>query len=128
VEAIPRVGRGGEWLGWLVYGGRGSRGRWHLADGANSGELELGLGQRRVGVYGRGWDGFYSRGRGRGCGVGAAWGYVRGRSAEGVLWHARTRRTRVRLFLPLFKRLKGSQTCESRQGSCADLFLAPRAS
>jgi hypothetical protein len=42
VEAIPRVGRGGEWLGWPVYGGRGLRGRWHLAHGANSGELELG--------------------------------------------------------------------------------------
>jgi hypothetical protein len=49
VEAISRVGRGGEWLGWPVYGGRGSRGRWHLAHGANSGELELGLGQRARG-------------------------------------------------------------------------------
>jgi hypothetical protein len=38
------------------------------------------------------------------------------RACSGV---ARARRTRVRLFLPLFKRLLGSQTCESRQGSCA---------
>jgi hypothetical protein len=65
-------------------------------------------------VYGRSQDGFYSRGHGRGRGVGMARGCARGRSAEGVLWRARTRRTRVRLFLPLFKRLLGSQTCESR--------------
>jgi hypothetical protein len=63
-EAISRVERGGESLGWSVYGGRGFRGRWHLAHGANSGELELGLGQWRVGVYGRGRDGFYRRERG----------------------------------------------------------------
>jgi hypothetical protein len=126
VEAIPRVGRGGEWLGWPVYGCRGSRGRWHLAHGANSSKLELGLGQRRAGVYGQGRDGFYRRGRGREVGV--AQGCTRGRSAEGVLWRARTRQTRGRLFLPLFKRLQGSQTCESRQGSYANLFLAPRAS
>jgi hypothetical protein len=48
--------------------------------------------------------------------------------SEGVLWRTRTRRTRGHLFLPLFKHLQGSQTCESRQGSCANLFLAPRAS
>jgi hypothetical protein len=119
VEAIPRVGRGGEWLGWPVHGGRGLRGRWHLAHGAHSGELELGLGQWRAGVYGRGRDGFYKSRRGRGRGVGTARGCARGRSAEGVLWRARTRRTRVRLFLHLFKRLLGSQTYESRQGSCA---------
>jgi hypothetical protein len=46
-------------------------GRWHLAHGANSSELELGLGQWHAGVYGRGRDGFYRRG----CGVDArlAW-------------------------------------------------------
>jgi hypothetical protein len=59
------------------------RGRWHLAHGANFGELELGLGQWRTGVYGRGQDGFYRRGRGRE--VGAARGCAHGRSAEGVL-------------------------------------------
>jgi hypothetical protein len=53
---------------------------------------------------------------------------ARGAEHRGVLWCARTRRTRGRLFLPLIKRLQGSQTCESRQGSCANLFLAPRAS
>jgi hypothetical protein len=46
-------------------------GRWHLAHGANSGELELGLGQWRAGVYGRGRDDFYRRGRGVAC-VGGA--------------------------------------------------------
>jgi hypothetical protein len=40
------------------------RGRWHLAHGANSGELELGLGQWRAGVYDRGLDGFYRHERG----------------------------------------------------------------
>jgi hypothetical protein len=67
---------------------------------------------------------------GAGVGVDArlARGCGHGRSAEGVLWRARTCRTHGRLFLPLFKRLQGSQTCESRQGSCANLFLAPRAS
>jgi hypothetical protein len=64
VEAISRVGWGEEWLGWPVYDGRGLRGRWHLAHGANSGELELGSGQWRVGVYGRHRDGFYRCGRG----------------------------------------------------------------
>jgi hypothetical protein len=63
IEAITRVGRGGEWLGWPVDGGRGLRGRWHLAHGVNSGELELGLGQWRAGVYGQGRDGFYRHGR-----------------------------------------------------------------
>jgi hypothetical protein len=40
VEANPKVGRGGGWLVWLVYGGRGLRGRWHGFSGqtpANSG-------------------------------------------------------------------------------------------
>ena len=104
-EANPRVGRGGGWLVWPVYSGRGLRGRWHAVLWANAGELVLGLGQGRAGVYGRGRGGFYSRGRGRGREVGAAQGYACGRSAEGVLWHARTRRTRGRLFMPLFKRL-----------------------
>jgi hypothetical protein len=87
VEANPRVGWDGEWLVWLVYSGRGLRGRWHAALWANFGELELGLGQGHAGVYGQGRGGFYCRGRGCGRGVGTAWGCLRGRSAEGVLWH-----------------------------------------
>jgi hypothetical protein len=66
-----------------VYGGRGLRGRWHLAHWVNSGELELGLGQWRAGVYGRSWDGLYRHGCGREVGV--ARGCTRGWSAEGVL-------------------------------------------
>jgi hypothetical protein len=50
VEAIPRVGRGGGWLAWPVYGGRGLRGRWHAVLWANAGELVLGLGQGGEGV------------------------------------------------------------------------------
>jgi hypothetical protein len=41
VESIPRVGRGWGWLGWLVYGGGGSGGRWHAVYRANAGELLL---------------------------------------------------------------------------------------
>jgi hypothetical protein len=85
VEAIPRVGRGGEWLGWPVYGVCGLRYHWHLAHGANSSELELGPGQWCTGVYSRGRDGFYRHGRGRGREVGAARGCARGRSVEGML-------------------------------------------
>jgi hypothetical protein len=82
----------------------GLRDRWNFALEANSGELELGLGQGRAGVYGQGRGGFYSRGRGRGHGVGTARDCARGRSVEGVLWHARTRRTRGRVHLPEFLR------------------------
>jgi hypothetical protein len=72
--------------GLAVYGGLGLRGHWHTVLWAYAGELELGLGQGRAGVYGQGRGGFYSHGQGRGRGVGMAWGYARGRSAEGVLW------------------------------------------
>jgi hypothetical protein len=46
------------------------------------------LGQGREGVYGRGQDGLYSLGygRGRGRGVGMVRGCTRELSAEGVLW------------------------------------------
>jgi hypothetical protein len=37
-EAIPRVGQGGEWLGWPVYGGWVSGGRWHAVRRAIAGE------------------------------------------------------------------------------------------
>jgi hypothetical protein len=67
-------------------------------------------------------------GEGAGTGSCLAWRGACGAERRGVLSRARTRRTRGRLFLPLFKRLQGSQTCESRQGSCANLFLAPKAS
>jgi hypothetical protein len=46
-------------------------------------------------------------------------GYARGPSTEGVLWRCRARRTRGRVHLPKFLRLQRSQTCESRQMSCA---------
>jgi hypothetical protein len=79
--------------------------------GARGCTIEAGMAFIGAGaVWTRGW-----------CGVG-----LRGWATEDVLWRARTRRTHGRLFLPLFKRLQGSQTCESHQGSCANLFLAPR--
>jgi hypothetical protein len=67
---------------------------------------------------------------GAGAGMGSARrGVVRARLSAGACSGvARARRTRGRLFLPLFKRLQRSQTCESRHESCANLFLAPRAS
>jgi hypothetical protein len=72
--------------------------------------------------------GFIGASAGMGVGTGLAWRGARGAERWGMLWRARTRRTRGCLFLPLFKRLQGSQTCESCQWSCANLFLAPRAS
>jgi hypothetical protein len=45
---------------------------------------------------------------GTGVGMGLAWRGARGAERRGVLWRARTRRTRGHLFLPLFKRLQGS--------------------
>jgi hypothetical protein len=71
--------------------------------------------------------GFIGTGTG-GC-TGSAWrGAVRtGLSAGACSGDARARRTRGRLFLPLFKRLQRSQACESCHESCADLFLAPMA-
>jgi hypothetical protein len=81
-EANPRVGRGGGWLVWPVYGGRGFRGRWLAIFWANAGEIVLGLGQGRAGVYGRDRGGLYSHGHG----VGTARGCARGLSTEGVLW------------------------------------------
>jgi hypothetical protein len=72
--------------------------------------------------------GFIGVGVGTGTGSCLARRGARGAERQSVLWRARTRPTCGCLFLPLFKRLQGSQTCESCQGSCANLFLAPRAS
>jgi hypothetical protein len=68
-------------------------------------------------------------GTGVGGGTCSAWhGAVRaGSSAWACSSDARARRTRGRLFLPLFKRLQRSQACESCHESCADLFLVPMA-
>jgi hypothetical protein len=119
VEANPRVGRDEEWLVWPVYGGCGLRGRWHFALWATVGELKLGLGQGRAGVYGRGRGGFYSHGRdvdARLARRGAARVGGAPRACSGV---ARARRTRGRVHLPEFLCQQSSKTCESRQKSCA---------
>jgi hypothetical protein len=67
-------------------------------------------------------------GAGVGNGTGSAWRDA-GRVGSGV-GRALARSGRVEhvevCFYPLFKRLLRSQTCESWQKSCADLFLAPR--
>jgi hypothetical protein len=68
-EAILRVVRGGEWLGWPVYGGWVSSGRWHAVRRAIAGELALRWGGERAGVYGQGLGRLYRRGRGYGHGV-----------------------------------------------------------
>jgi hypothetical protein len=118
VEANPRVRRGGEWLCWPVYGGRGLCGRWHLAHRANPANLSSGWVSDARGCTVKARMAFIATGTG--AGLARARGCAHRRSAEGVLWRTRTRRTRGRLFLPLFKRLLvGSQTCESCQGSCA---------
>jgi hypothetical protein len=68
-------------------------------------------------------------GAGASSGTGLAWrGVERARvGRRACSGEDRARRTRGGVFLPLFKRLLRSQTCESWQKSCADLFLAPRA-
>jgi hypothetical protein len=72
IKAIPRVGRGKEWLGWPVYGGWVSGGRWHAVRRAIAGELALRRGGERAGVYGQGRGQLYRRGRGHGVLLGAA--------------------------------------------------------
>jgi hypothetical protein len=119
VEANPKVGRGGGWLVWPVYGGRGLRGHWHGVLWANAGELGLGLGQGRTAVYGRYRGGHYSHRRGRGHGVGTARGYARVWAPRACSSVARARRTSGRVHLPKFLRMQRSQPCESRQRSCA---------
>jgi hypothetical protein len=71
-EASRGIGLGGGGLEWLVYGGRGSGGRWHAVRRGNAGELALGRGWERTGVYGRGRCWIYSHGR--------AWGRAPGRA------------------------------------------------
>jgi hypothetical protein len=128
VEALSRAGQGREWLGWPVYGGGFSGGRWHAVRRAIAGDLVLREVEGERGHMAEASVGFI--GAGAGGGTGSAWrGAVRaGLSAGACSSDVRARRTRGRLLLPLFKRLQRSQTCESCHESCADLFLAPRAS
>jgi hypothetical protein len=82
-EASRGIGWGGGGLEWLDHGGRGSGGRWHTVRRVIVGELALGRGWERAGVYGQGRGRFYSRGRWRRRGVGAArcaWGRASGRA------------------------------------------------
>jgi hypothetical protein len=65
-EAIPRVGRGWEWLGWPVYGGWVSGGRWHAVRRAIAGDFALRRGGERAGVYGQGLGRLYRCGHGHG--------------------------------------------------------------
>jgi hypothetical protein len=71
--------------------------------------------------------GFIGVGTGAGSGTGLAWRGARGVGRRACSGGVRAHRTCGGVFLPLFKRLLRSQTCESWQKSCADLFLAPRA-
>jgi hypothetical protein len=83
-EVIPRVERGREWLGWLVYGGQVSGGRWHAMRRAIAGDLALRRGWERAGAYGRGLGQLYRRGAGTGsCLVRRG---ARGAERRGVLW------------------------------------------
>jgi hypothetical protein len=126
-QSSPRTGRGWEWLYWPVYGDRGvGRPRTRCAR-ANDDELTpVRCGGCAEGCS-RSLGGLYKLGRGprRWLGSGAALG-VRGR-ARACSGAGRRRRTRGGVFLPVFKRLQRSQTCESRHESGAGLFLAPRA-
>jgi hypothetical protein len=105
VEALSRVERGGEWLGWPVYGGGFSGGRWHAVRRAIAGDVAL---RRTVEAS----VGFICAG----TGTGSAWhcAVCAGLSAGACSGDARARRTRGCVILPLFLRLLSSQTCESR--------------
>jgi hypothetical protein len=118
VEAIPRVGRGGEWLGWPVYGGRISGDRWHAVRRAIAGDLALRRGWEQAGRTVEASVGFI--GAGAGVGTGLAWrGAARaGPSAVACSGVARARRTRGCLILPKFLRLLSTQTCESCYMAC----------
>jgi hypothetical protein len=65
---------------------RGSGGRWHAVRRANAGELVLGRGWERAGVYGQGRGWLYSRRRGCGRGVGTACHGACGAERQGMLW------------------------------------------
>jgi hypothetical protein len=126
-QASPRAGRGWEWLYWPVYGDRGiGRPRTRCAR-VNGDELTPVRCGGCVEGCSRSLGGLYKLGRGpwRGFGSSAARG-MRGR-ARACSGAGRRRRTRGGEFLPVFKRLQRSQTCESRHESGADLLLAPRA-
>jgi hypothetical protein len=86
VESLSRVGRGWEWLCWLVYSGGCSGGRWHAVCRANSSDLVLRWGRERARAYDWSLSWLYRRGRGQGT---RAWlGAARGTRvrALGVLW------------------------------------------
>jgi hypothetical protein len=85
-EVIPRVGRGGEWLGWAVYGGRVSGDRWHAVRRAIVGDLTLRRGWERAGAYGRGLGRLYRHDAGTGMGSCFAWRGARGAERRGGLW------------------------------------------
>jgi hypothetical protein len=126
-QSTPRAGRSWEWLHWPVYGGRGvgrSRTRCARANGDELTPVRLGGCAEECR---RSLGGLYKLGRGPRCwfGSGAALG-MRGR-ARACSGADRRRRTRGGEFLPVFKRLQRSQTCESLHESGADLPLAPRA-
>jgi hypothetical protein len=127
VEILSRVGWGWEGLSWPVYGGGCSGGRWHAVCRANAGDLALRWGRERAGAYGWSLGWLYRRGHGQWHGLGLAWRGARRVGRRACSGEVRARRTCGGVFMPLFKRLLRSQTCESWQKSCADLFLAPRA-
>jgi hypothetical protein len=127
-EAIPRVRRGGGWLAWLVYGGCGLRSRWYGVLWANAGELVLGLGQGRVGVYGRDQGGLYSHWRGRGCGVDMARGCARA-ERQGCALALPGRIEHVAVFIcPSSCACRDHKRSNLAKGLVQDFFLAPRAS
>jgi hypothetical protein len=80
------IRRGGEWLGWPVYDGGFSNGRWHAVHRANAGDLALRWGWERAGAYGWSLGWLYRRWRVRGHGLGLARRGTCGVERWGVLW------------------------------------------
>jgi hypothetical protein len=83
-------------------------------------------GLRAWGEHSRGLGLLYRHGRRRGHGVRRCLARAHGAERRGVLWRARTGRTRGRLLLPWFKRLLSKQTCKSCQKSRVKSLLCAK--
>jgi hypothetical protein len=95
----------------------------------NTGELVLGLGEGRAGVYGRDRGWLYSRGRGRGHGVGTMRGCARGVERRGRALALPGRVEHVVVFIcPSSCACRGHNRANLAKGLVQDFFLSPRAS
>jgi hypothetical protein len=128
VESPPRVGRGTGWLGWPVYGGGCSGGRWQPGTPCAEQTPAISCSDEVESARGHTDEALASFiGAGKGHGRGFAQRGARGVGRWACSDAFRARRTHGGVLLPMFNSLPRSQTCESWQKSGAGLFLAPMA-